>query len=172
MSKGTSKTPVIAVNIRAEAGDLFHYKIYNTFFCTLGIYRLLLSAACIAAAIIFMGRASPVLSPLLFFLGLLNPVVTPLWYLLQSHSKAPKNNSTIFTFCGPELTLNEGGKRVQLRWDALSSVAWTKRSLLLYIAPNRAFILPRRQLGKNEEALYLLVKENSGLCPTKFTKSI
>jgi hypothetical protein len=57
------------------------------------------------------------------------------------------------------ITISQDEEALCMPWDMLFKVVVTKRSVLVYTAPNNAWIFPDEQLGEQKEELLALLKE-------------
>ena len=150
---------VITIKVKPGLKDVFAYKMYDTFFCVKGIFRLLFSALFIALSIWLWqaGSVNPLIALVLFVVGLLNPVVTPMMYLSQAISAADRAIPVIYSFTPEKINAYDGKKRAALNWDMLHKLVWTRKRLLIYTSPRGALILPIAQMsGKETEVLSMI----------------
>ena len=146
--KDTKSSAAHIVKVAPRTKDILLYKLSNTFVCAKGAVRLALSAALFAVAVFCQGRTPGYVSGILFFLAFLNPVVTPICHWLASVKLAAELPANLFGFCSTRLTVNDGKKRLELEWDKLHQVVLSKKLLLIYVAPQAAFIVPKDQMGE------------------------
>ncbi len=153
--------PPVIVQAKPEAKDIFAYKMYHSFWCFLGVMRLLVSAAFLSAALLTIGKVETYLTVALFGFGILNPVITPGWYWIQAVSAAGSCVATTYTFTEKKIRLNDGKKQAELAWESLALTVWLKKELFLYTAPAQALVLPRRQMEKEAEQLLEMIRRSS-----------
>ena len=143
----------VVVQCKPEAKDIFAFKMYHSFWSFLGFIRLLVSAGFLITAVLSIGRFEALLTIALFAFGLLNPFVTPILFWVQAISAAKQCIPTTYTFTEEKISLSDGKKRADLRWENLALIVWLKKELFLYTTPTQALILPKRQMNACEEEL-------------------
>ena len=152
---------IIAISAHPALADIFIYKMYHSFVSAAGVVRILISLIFIAVGLGTIGSVSPLLSVLVLALGILNPIITPLMFLIQSIKSADSIIKVSYSFSDKGISLSDGKKRTNLGWDELSLIVLIRRELLIYTSPVQAFVIPRKQIGAEEEPLLSLIKRNA-----------
>ena len=158
----------IIIRVTYETWDIFFYKISHAFISAKGVIRLLLSFFFLASAVLFREKIELALFLALIAFGSLNVFISPVIFLIQSVQAAKNRKTLIFTFLSEKITVSENNRTVQFKWKDLALTVWYRHFLILYTAPEQAFILPVRQMEGQEEMLRTLSREEAD--PNRFVQ--
>lgn len=160
------KESFVTITALPNSMDIFIYKMYHSFVSAAGVARILFSVIFIAIGIATIGEVSYLLTVLVLALGILNPVVTPIMFFAQSLNSANNLTAICYSFSDRGIVVSNGKDRSLLKWDELALVVLIRRELLIYTSPSQALVVPRRQMGKDEETILSVIRRsaNSDRC--------
>ncbi|MCI8670359.1 MAG: YcxB family protein [Lachnospiraceae bacterium] len=153
------------IEIKTEIGvsEMFEFTMNNNYKTIRGTVAVLFSLASAAGLVVYWNQFSGWQKALLLFFALMFTIIEPIEYYLRSKRQVKKNFTVplnyIFDNNGIEIHRNE--ETAHNDWQEVMKVITTKKSVIIYLSPVRAFILPKKDIGDQYQSLKNLMEDNT-----------
>lgn len=150
----------IEIKTKIGVSEMFEFTMNNNYKSIRGIIAVLFSLASAAGLVFYWNQFSGWQKALMLFFALMFTVIEPVEYYLRSKRQVKKNFtaplSYIFDDSGIEIRRNE--ETAHNDWQEVMKVITTKKSVIIYLSPVRAFILPKKDIGDRYQGLKMLME--------------
>ena len=153
------------IEIKTEIGvsEMFEFTINNNYKTIRGVIAVLFSLASAAGLVFYWNQFSGWQKALMLFFALMFTVIEPIEYYLRSKRQVKKNFtvplSYVFDENGIEIRRND--EMAHNDWQEVMKVISTKKLVIIYLSPIRAFSLPKKDIGDSYQSLKSLMEENT-----------
>lgn len=157
---------MVQFEVTITGKDMFDYNMYHNYRHFQGIVSFLLGCVMLVVSGMSMCEKANISYILITgFLGLFFTVITPLRILLRSYQQVkltPFFRKPIqYTVTKDELTIEQDNDLANISMSDIVKAADTGKSIVLYITSNRAYILPKREIGEKMDELVAILKSSS-----------
>lgn len=165
-------TNKISLKIQINTNNLYEFIMNNNYVSIRGIISVLFSLASAVGTVIFWEQFSGIQKALMVFMSLLFIVIAPIEYYIRAKRQVKKNFSEELEYIFDEsgITIKKSNESSSLKWNEVMKVINTKNLIVVYFTPIRAFIIPKKCIGENFEALKELMEKSTSCYKFKMEK--
>lgn len=159
------EAPIYTVTPKPDQQTMFKFLLYHTYLNPMGMIAFLLGVAALVLAI--MGIINGATGPqLILFVALAAFFVanSPLTMIAKakkySQQTADPENAITYTFSSRGFDLARlNGDYAQYEWNTFAKIKETGNAYFCYLAKNQAFVIPKADLGEDEQGFRALLLE-------------
>ncbi len=135
--------------VKTDSKELFEFMMYHNYVSLRGILSVTFSVVAFIGIIIFRDITIAQRLFLMLF-ALMFTVISPFEYYIRSRRQAKKSfeNELQYTFDDEGITVQINDLSSVLPWEDVIKVVSTKHLVLIYSTPVRAYILPKKDIGR------------------------
>ncbi len=152
----------VTFKIHVSKEDLFDFMLYHNYHSMQGGLGVLISAGALILLIVRFRTLTPGQATALVVLALAFTVFTPLILRYRAGRQEKRNTSfhhpILYELTGQEMVLTQDEAHAKIAWPSVQKVIETRRSVIVYLSPVRAFIWPRTQLADQYKAVEDMLK--------------
>lgn len=165
-------TNKISLKIQINTNNLYEFIMNNNYVSIRGIISVLFSLASAVGTVIFWEQFSGIQKALMVFMSLLFIVIAPIEYYIRAKRQVKKNFSEELEYIFDEsgITIKKSNESSSLKWNEVMKVINTKNLIVVYFTPIRAFIIPKKCIGENFDALKELMEKSTSCYKFKMEK--
>lgn len=160
-SKGTR----ISVDVTVTSGQLYRFNLYHCY-CnsTNGFFGILLGVVSLLYGICFHSVLGSTNTVAMVGLGVIFLIYSPLALYVRSKSRYLNNDALKkpmhYVFDDEGFVLSQGENSEDMVWSDLYKVVETKECLYFFFTKRHANIVPKAELGENQDRVLKLVSEH------------
>lgn len=145
----------VEFDVKITATDLYDYMLSHTYSSFSGLFGSIVGAFFI---ILYFGMDTQFLY---LFAGVVILLYVPCSLFLRAHKQVALNEAfkkpLHYVLTDEGVTVSQGENEMFQGWDVVYKAKSTNRSLLIYTSKVNAWIFPKRDLGKDKEAVIQLI---------------
>lgn len=153
------------IEIKTEIGvsELFEFTMSNNYKTIRGGIAVLFSLASAVGLVFYWNQFSGWQKALMLFFALMFTVIEPIEYYLRSKRQVKKNFAVPLTYVFDEngIEIRQNDEKAHNEWQDVMKVISTKKLVIIYLSPIRAFILPKQDIGDRYQDLKTLMEANT-----------
>lgn len=157
---------ILKYNIKLNKNDIWIFSMYSANRAYLGIFNLLFTLASIYLLISSWSDISISRRFLFLFCALMFSVIQPCILYLKA-AKQEKNDSIRKGFTlelsSKELLVSQDGESINISWEEVYKTMITKTMIVIYFAPLRGYLIPKRYFTDTKNEIEKLLKEKTRL---------
>lgn len=153
----------LEIETKINVPELYEFTINHNYKSLHGIISLLFSIASAIGAVAFWDRFSTMNRVLIILFALMFTVFEPVgcYIKVRKQVKSAFKQPLKYIFDKEGVTIIQGDASANCQWYEIMKVTTTKKLVNIYTTPVRAFILPKRDIGKDYEELRELLQQNT-----------
>lgn len=144
--------------------DMYRFQMRHAYICLTGLIAVLVSLLCFLILLFRHDEYVYTTNILLFLGGMLFTVIQPfilLWKSYKIIALTPTFKEPLeYLIDSQGVHVSQNEETADLAWDMVIKVIETKTQLVIYNSPKNGFILPKKQLGDDYDAIKRYIKEN------------
>lgn len=144
----------VEFDVKITAADLYDYMLSHTYSGFSGLFGSIVGA-------LFIVMYFSIGQFLYLIAGLVILLYVPCSLFLRAHKQVAMNETfkkpLHYTITDEGVTVSQGESEMFQEWSVVYKAKSTNRSLLLYTSRVNAWIFPKRDLGKDKEAMIQLI---------------
>lgn len=149
--------------VNMTVNDMYNFNVYHNYHNLGGVAGLLFGVIAIAIAIISYGQVNISYTLMVGFFGLFFTVITPLRILLKSAQQVkltPMFKKPLkYIISEDNILIKQDEAEAEILWEDVYRVKQTNKSLVIYVTPIRAYILPDRESGAQRETVVNIIAD-------------
>lgn len=151
------------IDTKINVKELYEFTLNHNYKSLHGIISLMFSIASAAGAVVFWDRFNTMNKVLIILFALMFTVFEPIGCYIKVRKQIKKSfmESIRYTFDKKGITISQGDGRAFCEWHEIMKVASTKNLVNIYTTPVRAFIIPKKDIGKELGELKDIIEENA-----------
>ena len=155
----------IKISVQLKVSEMYNFLMHHTYFSFMGYVGILISLCAWAAAIYTWGKMPLFNVVLLIMAGLMFTVIQPVMLYLKAKTQILKNpmfaKPIDYEFSNEGILISQGEDSNALKWNEVTKITSTSKSVLIYLAKTRAFIITKEALGSQFEEFKKIAKKNA-----------
>jgi len=145
----------VEFDVKITAADLYDYMLSHTYSGFSGLFGSIVGALFI---ILYLGTRTQILY---LFAGVVILLYIPCSLFMRAHKQVALNETfkkpLHYVLTDEGVTVSQGENEMFQEWDVVYKAKSTNRSLLVYTSKVNAWIFPKRDLGKDKDAVIQLI---------------
>ncbi len=145
----------VEFDVKITAADLYDYMLSHTYSGFSGLFGSIVGALFI---ILYVSMKTQILY---LFAGVVILLYIPCSLFLRAHKQVALNETfkkpLHYVLTDEGVTVSQGENEMFQEWDVVYKAKSTNRSLLVYTSKVNAWIFPKKDLGKDKEAVIQLI---------------
>lgn len=157
---------MVSFDVTITGKDMFDYNMYHNYRHFQGILSFLLGCVMLVVcgmAVYEQANLSYIL--ITGFLGLFFTIITPVRIWIRSYQQVKMTSffrkPIHYTICEDSLTIEQDADSATIPMTDIMKAVDTGKSIVLYITSNRAYILPKSELGEKLEETIAILKKSA-----------
>lgn len=165
----------VKFSVTMTTNDMFRFFMRHTYFSISGVVGLLIGIAAIVILCTGMMSdnlfASVMLGVIAAMYTLVNPITSYFRAKTQVKALYLSGEPYTYTFGEKGLMVAQGEQSVPMKWNNVMKIREGKSSYYVYLAANRAFVLPKESMGEEREHFENICSTYAPAGKVKFKKA-
>lgn len=157
------KKESIKITTKITRSELYEFIMISNYRSLRGVFSVLFSLVALAGTIYFWSDFNIWYRLIMIFLAMMFTVITPIEYYFRAGKQVKKNFKDEMTYSFDEsgMTISINEQSSKLEWIEVMKVVSSKNLVMIYSSPVRAFLIPKKDIGKDFEKLRQLMENNT-----------
>lgn len=153
----------IKITTKITKSELYEFIMTSNYKSIRGIVSILFSLISLVGTIYFWNDFNIWYRIIMIFMSMMFTVITPIEYYFRAGRQVKKNfkDEMNYRFDISGMTISIKDQSSTLPWNEVMKVVSSKRLVMVYFSPIRAFIIPKKDIGDNFESLREMMEQNT-----------
>lgn len=153
----------IKLTTKITKKELYEFIMISNYKSLRGVLSILFSIVALMGTIYFWNSMSVFYRLIMIFLAMMFTVITPIEYYIRAGRQVKKNFKypISYSFNEEGITISINEQSSLLLWEEVMKVISSKRLVMIYSSPIRAFIIPKKDIDDNFEKLRDMMEKNT-----------
>ena len=149
----------IKIKTKIDQKELYEFIMHHNYVSVRGVISVLFSICCLAGTVFYWEQFSMVQKVLMLLMASMFTVITPVEYYIRAARQIKKNfqQEIEYGFDGQGITIKIEEQSSSVPWEEVMKVISTRRLVVIYLSPVRAFILTKKAIGEDFDRLKALM---------------
>lgn len=154
----------VTLKIELKVADMYEFLLRHAYTSAVGLVGVMISLIALVLFFLNLSNSDMQQRILLLVIASLFTIINPIQLRMKARQQVSLNPMfkipLEYEFSDEGITVRQNDQQNDLEWKDAYKVVETKKLIILYFSKATGFILPKEQMGNQQEDLLALIKAN------------
>lgn len=154
----------VYIETRIDRNSMFSFMLNHSYRSVMGVVGVFISIMAFIGLIVYWRDFNTTYKGMLIIVSLLFTVINPATLYLKSKKQVKLNDSFHHPLCynlnDDGIDISQAEQSAHVNWEEVIKIISTKKLVVIYLSPVRAFIFPKEQIGDQFDAFKHMIADH------------